>query len=278
MKIYSLIFLSFLLIALNACGQTDTTDGGVDTVYIKGDPVVIKSEFYLPETYSRDSAKWLIAAGFGAGKNFASLNGNNFEINSRGFFNYFIEAGRKYKQWTFTAGLGYLGSQGSLHYHSKYNFDWHEQTTKTDTIDVYDQIVQGISTRYYVTERKDTMIKHQEVKDTTLHYSYKQNYLLIPLKITHILSKEKWFISSGIGIAPSISLIRNSIIASNDKLKPRPFLFLGTAHAEVGRLFFDKISMSIYAQCYKNLSPVFNEARQPSLLLMTGGFKINFYL
>lgn len=187
-----------------------------------------------------------------------------------------ISLGRRHHFWSWSAGLQYLGATGSITYKEARSYDRQTPVTYLDTIDVYTQIVQGVETKYYVTEWKDSVFHYREVKDTAGSNRFKSGYLLLPIRLNFILKKSKWFVSPGVSISPGISIAAASLVPGNVELKRKPFLLAASCHLELGRNVSDKISIGILTECTKNLTALLNQKSQAGMLLFTAGVKINF--
>ncbi len=273
-QIISLFILS--TIRFSAIAQTEESD----TIYIQAAPLVIKQTYYLPHNSKRNNqSPWFVAAGIGLGNNFSNLiNSDTISVDKKSFTNPSLSIGQQIGNWSVSIGLSYLTTTLSSQNHTHNRTNRERTYTVIDTLDIYYQTTNGVTSTYYVTEDRTVTETYTVSKDSSYSFSRRVNYIQIPIIVGYKLGKNKWYVNPSIGIIPSFSLSTTPLIENSASSKPNQFVWMASANLALGRSITSHISAEVYAETIKSFSPISNDSRTGSIFLGLAGFKLRYFL
>lgn len=215
-KFVFIVLLSIIFFQPCFSQQTDSTNMIFDTVYVESAPVVITETVYIsePATQTKKPNNYFLelklAEGFYTNNQIQSTN-SKFSIQNS--YSSTISFGKTLGHFSVTTGIGFKGLSIQNQSDSLYNLFGQKTNQIVDTVDVYYQIVNGISTPKYVTQLVNKIEPYSYQKDSINKSVSYLKYLEIPLIINYSITKNKF------AFEPSVGLLGSILISSPSELK-----------------------------------------------------------
>lgn len=215
-KVVFIVLLSIIFFQPCFSQQTDSTNMIFDTVYVESAPVVITETVYiseLPSKTKRTNNYFLelkLAEGFYANNQIQTID-SKFSLQNS--YSSTISFGKTFGHFSVTTGFGFKGLSINNQSDSLYNLYSQKTNLIVDTVDVYYQVVNGVSTPKYVTQLVNKIEPYTYQKDSINKSVSYLKYLEIPLVINYSIAKNKF------AFEPSVGLLSSILISSPSELK-----------------------------------------------------------
>jgi hypothetical protein len=269
-----LIFILLIAIQSNAIAQTDSTTELVDTVYVKSAPVLIKKTFYLPPETFPDSL-FYIRLGAAVGNQLASSSGHTRLQTS--FHSFSAIIGKQLHAWSLSAGISLLNARAGTAYSQPLSYDRQRSIIVKDTIENFDQTVDGVTTTTYITRDRDSTIRYQEIKDTTMNVSHQISYIQLPVHLQYTFRLGKWFVAPELGILPGFALGNTTLIPGNKNAGLKKVMFMAGLGLHLGRQIIKNMNITVFSEISKNITPVTQGTEGLQFIIVKGGITLNYF-
>lgn len=259
-KITFLILLPVFGISTCYSQETDSSNVIFDTVYVESAPVVITETVYItePPKIKKHNNKYFFDIKLMEGvytKNSISTSKSSFSLQNS--YSTSITFGKEIGYFLMNLGLGFKGLSVQNQSDSLYDLYGQKTVQRLDTVDVYYQLVNGISTPKYVTQLVNKIEPYSYQKDSTSKKVSYLKYLEIPISLGYKISKANFTFEPSVGILSSILLDSPSELKL---LNAKSYLSLTVALTVLYK-FTDFISVGCCYHYQNNITSLFKESK-----------------
>ena len=208
-KIAFLIILSIFGISTCYSQETDSSNVIFDTVYVESAPVIITETVFIsePPKIKKHNNKYFFDIKLMEGvytKNSISSSKSSFSLQNS--YSSSITFGKEIGHFLINIGVGFKGLSVQNQSDSLYNLYGQKTVQILDTLDVYYQLANGVSTPKYVTQLVNKIEPYSYQKDSTSNQVSYLKYLEIPLSLGYKMTKANFTFEPSVGILSSILL------------------------------------------------------------------------
>lgn len=267
----TILSLSFL----GTYAQNDSISSRIDTVYQFGPPVIIKKKIVVQEESEPVKHPWYLGVGAGLGQILTKTQNDSITLIWAQFPIVEAEFRKGFKHLELSIAFSVFTTKTKSNLKQQYSVDRERIVTKTDTIDVYYEIVKGVSTPVYLTETHPVVEPYREYRDTIHTSTSSQTFIVVPLRCAYHLVWKAWYLNPGVGITANLPIGTQRLINSIEGSKPRATLF-GSMQLALGRQI-GAWRIELSCESSKSLSALTRYSDTSQQLRMMSGLKILYF-